>query len=329
MATEQEELRLTVTLADNASAGLGKLNEEIKQLGSGASQQHIEKFKRETSELTGKIKSMTGEVGEAFKSLGILRGGLAAGSAGLALFGFELVRQSKALIEYSEKIRALNQQARQIGVNPAQLKDTLEQLQAFGISGEEAASSIGAVSARIADLQRVGSQLRLDLMRGAGHDEQSVRNMQAYLDRLTHARDITEQLNIIREGGEQVYNNARKQGYSEQEAANRRSNFWQMQGYNAALANAGKLKEMSEEEKRLADQRQKSAEALANEWGQVEKKYETLVETLKQPFIPYLVTVLKMAEGLLDSITGKVNEVEEKKLLRPPQKPRSARQGSK
>lgn len=105
---EQEELRLTVTLADNASAGLQKLNEEVKQLGSGASQQHVEKFKRETSELTRTIKSMTGEVGEAFKGLGMLRGGLAAGAAGLALFGFEMMRQSKALIEYADKIRAIN-----------------------------------------------------------------------------------------------------------------------------------------------------------------------------------------------------------------------------
>ena len=123
------------------------------------------------------------------------------------------------------------------------------------------------MSAKIAELQRVGSQLRLDLMRQAGHDPQAVKNMEDYLDRLTHAKTLTEELNIIREGGEQVFNNARRQGYSEQEAANRRNNFWQMQGYNAQLANAGKLKEMTEEEQRLADQRQKNAEALANRVG--------------------------------------------------------------
>jgi poly(3-hydroxyalkanoate) synthetase len=56
---EQEELRLTVNLADNASAGLQKLNEEIKQLGSGAGQQQIEEFKRETGEITAKVKGMS------------------------------------------------------------------------------------------------------------------------------------------------------------------------------------------------------------------------------------------------------------------------------
>ncbi len=114
MPDQQEELRLTVTLADNASAGLQKLNEEIKQLGSGASQQHVEKFKRDTSELTRQIKGMTSEVSEAFKGFSMLRGGLAAGAAGLALFGFEIARQSKALVDYADKIRSLNQQARQL-----------------------------------------------------------------------------------------------------------------------------------------------------------------------------------------------------------------------
>jgi hypothetical protein len=317
MATEQEELRLTVNLADNASAGLAKLNEEIKQLGSGASQQHVEKFRRETQDVTRHVKQMGGEVGEAFKGLGMLRGGLAAGAAGLALFGFEIARQSKALIEYADKIRTLNQQARQIGVNPAQFKDVQEQLKAFGIDGQTAASSIAAISGKIADLQRQGSQLRLELLKNAGPDRESVQNMQAYIDRLTRAKTVAEQLNIMREGGEQVYRNAIRSGASEQEAANRRNQFWQMQGYNALLANAGKLKELSAAEQERANKRQAEAEALANQWGQLSGKYDTLIEKLKAPFVPYLITALKMAEGVLDSIISKVEEVQEKKLLQP------------
>lgn len=317
MANEQEELRLTVNLADNASAGLAKLNEEIKQLGSGASQQHVEKFKRETSELTTKIKGMTGEVGEAFKGLGMLRSGLAAGAAGLALFGFEIMRQSKALIEYADKIRTVNQQAREFGVNAAQLKDVTEQLQAFGVSGDTAVASIGAVSAKIAELQRQGSQLRQHMLEQAGPSRAAVENMSRFLDRLTSAKTVADQLNTIREGGEQVYRHALEQTHSEQEAANRRNKFFAEFGYDARLKEAGQLQNLTKEEQALADQRQKNAEALSNEWGQVVKKYETLVETMKQPFIPYLLTALKMAESVLTSITDKVNEIEQKQLLRP------------
>ncbi|MEH2565324.1 hypothetical protein [Bradyrhizobium sp. AZCC 2289] len=48
MATEQEELRLVVTLVDNASAGLGKLQDQIKELGGehGSGTKHVEKLIR-------------------------------------------------------------------------------------------------------------------------------------------------------------------------------------------------------------------------------------------------------------------------------------------
>ena len=283
MPDQEEELRLTVTLVDNASAGLDKLKEQLRDIGGGSQgQQHLQKkFRKETQELSATVKKMSGGLDESYKSLGMMRSGLAAGGAALALFGFELMRQSKALIEYSDKIRALNQAARQIGVSPAQLKDVTEQLEAFGVKGDEAVASIGAVSAKIAELQRTGSQLRLDLMRGAGQDPQAVRNMEQYLDRLKNARDISEQLNIIRQGGEDVYRHALEQTHSEQEAANRRNTFWAQQGYDARLAEAGKLKEMTAAERRLAEQRQNNAEALSNEWAQIGKKYDTLVETME------------------------------------------------
>ena len=247
----------------------------------------------------------------------MLRSGLALGAAGIALFGLEIARQSKALVEYADKIRALNQAARAIGVNPGQFKDVQEQLKVFGISGETAAASIAAVSGKIADLQRQGSQLRLEMLKNAGPDRESLQNMNAYLDRLTNAKTIAQQLNIIREGGEQVYQNAVRKGASEQEAANRRNQFWQMQGYNAQLANAGKLEELSAEEQKRANQRHKEADDLANQWGKVTGKYETLIEKMQQPFVPYLTTALKMAEGVLDTIIGKWDELQEKKLLRP------------
>jgi uncharacterized protein (TIGR02594 family) len=304
MATEQEELRLTVTLIDNASAGLDKLRDSLKEIGggSGGSNKHLEKFTEQNKAVTETVKKMTGEMGEAFKSLGMLRLGFAGGAAGLALFGFEMTKQIAAVVEFADKIRALNQQARQFGISPAQLKNVTEQLQAFGISGETAVASIGAVSAKIAELQRTGSQLRLDLMRQAGHDPEAIRNMEQYLDRLTHARDITEQLNIIRQGGEQVFNNARRQGYGEQEAANRRNNFWQMQGYNAQLANAGVLEKLSEEEKKIAAERQKNAEALSNQMGQIERKWNDIVEASKQPMLENLKSVLEYIEPILDKL---------------------------
>ena len=63
------------------------------------------------------------------------------------------MRQSKALIEYSDKIRALNQAARPDRRQPCAAEGCTEQLEAFGVKGDEAVASIGAVSAEIAELQ--------------------------------------------------------------------------------------------------------------------------------------------------------------------------------
>jgi N-acetylmuramoyl-L-alanine amidase-like protein len=313
---EQEELRLTVNLADNASAGLSKLNEEIKQLGSGAGQQHIEKFKRDTADLTTKVKGMSAEVGEAFKGLGMLRSGLALGGAGMALFGYELIKGTKLIVEYANQIRALNQAARQIGVNPGQYKDVLEQLKAFGIDGGKAASSLANISEKMADLQRRGSQVAQELRKNAGPDKESQANMEAYIQRLKNAQGEAQLLNTIREGGLQVEANAIKNGASEMEAADRKRRFWAIQGYDAALQFAGKLKELSKDEQRIANERQADAVKLANAAGQITQKWETLIEEMKQPFVSPVLGVLTGINSALDAIIDKVKAFNETRDIR-------------
>jgi hypothetical protein len=313
---EQEELRLTVNLADNASAGLSKLNEEIKQLGSGAGQQHIEKFKRDTADLTTKVKGMSAEVGEAFKGLGMLRSGLALGGAGMALFGYELIKGTKLIVEYANQIRALNQAARQIGVNPGQYKDVLEQLKAFGIDGGKAASSLANISEKIADLQRRGSQVAQELRKNAGPDKESQANMEAYIQRLKTAQSEAQTLNTIREGGLQVEANAIKNGATEMEAADRKRRFWAIQGYDAALQFAGKLNELSKDEQRIATERQADAVKLANAAGQITQKWETLIEEMKQPFVSPVLGVLTGINSALDSIIDKVRAFNERRDIR-------------
>ena len=316
MATEQEELRLTVTLIDNASAGLDKLKDSLKEIGGGGSgggNRHIQKFNDETKSLTENIKKMGGEVGEAFKGLGMFRLGLLGGIGGLAAFGAEVKKQMVDLAEYTDKLRGVNQAARQIGVDPGQLKNIIEQFKAVGVSGDTAVSSIDAISAKIAELQRSGSQLRLDLMRQAGQDPQAQRNMEDYLNRLTHAKTLAEELNVIRKGGEDVYQNALRQHFSEQEAANRRNRFWQMQGYDAQLLALNRAKELSKEEQERENERISNAKVYSDAMGDVLGKWDTLVEHFKSPLFgpdsPFLWT-LKQASALLDKINNDLEQHE-------------------
>ena len=320
MPDQQEELRLTVTLVDNASAGLEKLKAQLKDIGGegeGGGGKHLAKLGDQTKSVGEAVKKMAGGFDEAFKSLGMMRLGIAGGAAGLALFGVEIMRQIKNVGELTDQMRAIGQAAKNIGVDPAQLKSVIEQFKEVGVSSETAMGSIQAMTAKIAELQRTGSRLRVEMMQAAGHDPEAQKNMEAYLDSLKNAKTLAEELNVIRQGGEDVYRHALEQTHSEVEAANRRNNFWAKQGYDAQLQALTKAEELTKEEQELADQRIRNATAYSNKLSEVSGKWDTLIENMKSPLFgpnsPLLWT-LNRASELLDLINGKIGEQE---LLRP------------
>lgn len=274
---EQEELRLTVNLADNASAGLQKLNEEIKQLGSGAGQQHIEKFKRETAEITTKVKGMSVEVGDAFKNLGMLRSGLALGGAGLALFGYEMTKQIGVVGEYAAKLRQLAQLGAKIGVDPGTIRNISDQLKIFGVSGEQAQASISKFATAMAQLQREPS-MRAGILRDTARE--GVGAMNALIDKLNQTTDVEDKLNLVRQASEAVRLNALKRGASEERAANEARLFGQKLGYDAELAYAGALAKRTEAEKKADQERFNNAKAYAGEMAKVYSKVEDIKNLL-------------------------------------------------
>ena len=87
---EFEELRLTVSLIDNASAGLARLNQEIKNLGSGANAANMDRVKRQLDETGGKLK----QFGDQGAAVGVSMGGMVRGltAAGAAITSSALSR---------------------------------------------------------------------------------------------------------------------------------------------------------------------------------------------------------------------------------------------
>ena len=107
MTTEREELRLTVSLVDNVSAGLNKIKGEFKDLSEGSGKQHAEKFKKENATATADVlKRMGGEAGEVYKAFGMMRLGALGAAGGVALLRFEIAKQIKEWGELAEKVRA-------------------------------------------------------------------------------------------------------------------------------------------------------------------------------------------------------------------------------
>src|SRR4051812_15220585 len=69
MATEQENLVLNVTLVDNASAGLDKINTQLKQFGGEQQQSNQNKLRTNFSGLQNAIRPLAGDFSRLGTSL--------------------------------------------------------------------------------------------------------------------------------------------------------------------------------------------------------------------------------------------------------------------
>src|ERR1700756_4732510 len=118
MPTEQEELKLIVTLVDNASAGLDKIVEKTKDMGGTQVREAHHKMAEGTKELTKLFNELTGGFENASKMFGIFRGGMVAGVAGLVGMTIATKEYLGELKKLAEEMRGLNQAARTIGVDP-------------------------------------------------------------------------------------------------------------------------------------------------------------------------------------------------------------------
>ena len=265
MATEREELRLTVSLVDNVSAGLNKIKGEFKDLTEGSGKQHAEKFKHENAEAVAILKRMTGEAGEAFKAFGMMRLGALGAAGGVALLGYEVAKQVKEWGELAEKVRSANQVARAFGIDPGAMRNIQEQLEAAGVSAEQSQGALTKFLDTMGELQR-NPAFRSNILQQTL--EGNVPAMAARLKQIEEAKTATEKLNLARQLGIDVEQKALARGESPERAAGERRRLEEMLGYNRlALGVAGQLKELTAEQARWEKERNDRLEAYANTLG--------------------------------------------------------------
>ncbi|MHC2399103.1 hypothetical protein ACVMGC_003647 [Bradyrhizobium barranii subsp. barranii] len=303
MPNEQEELKLVVSLVDNASAGLDKIVEKTKEMGGPQVKEAHEKMRRGTEELNKVFKEASGGFGDAFKALGTFRGGLVAGAGGLALFGVEMTRQIGELKKWAEELRGISQAARQIGVDPAAMKNIISQFEAVGVSADQTKANLGKMSEAVADLNRQGSALRRELLHMAGPTPQAQASMREFLDKIVHARSEEERYNAVAEARNNVLKNALANGYTLQEATNRAnaftSHFW-----DKTMEAKERLNQLSAEDQRIQNERIAKAREFANLTGEISGEWSDIIEELKAPFLD---PAIKAAKTFLE-ISKEIHE---------------------
>src|SRR6516162_4573979 len=246
MATEQEELKLIVTLVDNASAGLDKIVEKTRDMGGAHVKEAHAKMSEGMKELNKIAKDATGIFGDAFKAIGSFQGGLIAGAGGLAVFGYALAKSMGEFKHWAEELRGIGQAARQIGVDPASMKNIISQFQAVGVSAEETKANLGTLADAIANLERQGSKLRQELLHMAGPSPQAQASMREFLDKILQAGTAEERYNEIAKARHNIYENAYNQlrkAMSEESArleATNRANEFASHFWDKSIANLDK-----------------------------------------------------------------------------------------
>ena len=205
IANEQEELKLTVSLVDNASAGIQKLRQEILGLSGGEADKSFELFKRKHREIGEQVKDVTGALLGGEKAIlgyiarfGTLGLAASAGAAGLQ--------------QIAESINNISRLGQQLGVPAANIKNVVDQLRRYGISAQDAMELVTGLTKATVDLGRYGSPLYQDLMNRAGAYTGA---MQGVIDKLISAQTVEQQINGVMAAGNIIRKN-RHDGYIEQ-----------------------------------------------------------------------------------------------------------------
>jgi hypothetical protein len=182
MPTETEELRLVITLTDNASAGFKAVHQHMAQLGGGAAQAHVERFKRGHAELAKQIKELQELATGGEKAMLGFIGKFGAAGAAVTALGTVVIAGIHGLNEFSSKITELNNKAKVFGVHPAVLKSIEEQLDRIGLGADQADANVARFNEAYAQIGRVGSAEHLKLLDMAGrHRDEMEAGIQSIL----------------------------------------------------------------------------------------------------------------------------------------------------
>jgi hypothetical protein len=299
---QTEELKLVVTLVDNASAPLDKIYEKFsRQLGGTEAKNAFETHKKETSELQKMMKGVTSGFEEAAKFARNFGGGIIGVAENVALLGATLAEQNEKLRDWAKELREISQAANAIGIPGAELQDMIDQLGEVGVSAEATTAALQRQAEAIANLSRAGSQLRTHMMQAAGMDPQRQAAMSQFINQIVHAGTTEERWNAISEARQAIIDNALKQGRSLIEATDAaRKALGPL--YDAALAARQKVDELTPEAREANDERLRKGRELADIWGHINRQVDEFWHILQTPLFDVAIPAAKALAFIMDHI---------------------------
>jgi hypothetical protein len=306
MAAEFEELRLIVSLTDNASAGLNNYKKSLEQFTSGQPAQHLENFKKHNLLLTQVLKATGLEAtgtGKAFIELGsrLAIGAGAVGIAGVAIYKAAAIVNSaaKGIVDQANALKSF-------GVGFPEGKNVLEQYARLGISEKESIENIGAATqAQFETQKRNRSELFEDLKKLALGDNWA----EEFRNRMAQAKTLAELMNTAQQGEieiqdvvERRYGNLDKHEKERLKAEFARQ-YRQLFHFNEAFLLAKQINELeADRAKRMKDMAD-AAQKFRDQWNATAVNLGQIVDIfLTGKGISTMLPILEQAKDLTEAI---------------------------
>jgi hypothetical protein len=285
MAT-YEELKIVVKVPDEQETkkALASIKDGFSNLVSGEHAEGIRALGRQIGDIERVIKALTAsaESGDAFKAIGSITQIFGkTGAIGLGITAIaELVNATVQLANSQARgLAALADQARRIGIHPAQLQAEVEQVRKAQISEEKWFGIVQHLHEKMVEIGVKKNPEARNALLKMSQDPEAGRLKMDILNRMIIAPQA-EQLNILLQGARDVINLYAKRGFKEEGQLEAEDFVRAMTGSVDLLRVEDKFAQVSEEDKQLMDKMVASSQAWINLMAGMANNFESIIRLI-------------------------------------------------
>jgi hypothetical protein len=317
---EYEELKITVTLVDNARAQLKEYQETMKNIASGPAGSQMETLTRKTDVLKSTLKSLGLEAKGTGELVQKLAEGFGSAAGRVAQLGAAVVIATDQVGRMAAAMQDTSRAAQLMGTTLGHMKNIQEQLARYGISEENSAKlTAAAINAHLEAARRGHSQFFEDLMKALPKDVETV---QQYRRELAKEGSPEDYLRIRKHFEDELEAGIRKRmkGQAEAEIQERvayeKRRARETEGFNDEFAKIKEINNETEEHAKFWSKVDENSKTAADNWHAIwadfNKIYDLFKADLFDPNSSPFPLMLEKAKNIADSILQIFEEGEKK-----------------
>lgn len=269
-----EELRLTVSVDDQATAQLQGLRGQLTSMGGGAQAAGMERVRRQSVEVGRGFAGLSQELSQFATRAGVIGGVVGAITGKLTDLGLNFINRVTDVKGMSDAIVNLNKNAALMGATPAQLQAVTDWFGKSGQSADDAKASFAGVQSVIGELQRPGSPANQFVLRQRFERPEQGEEFRARVTQIAEA-DPAQRLSLIRRGYEDIVKTVTSLHGAERGLLAGREwlDFWRAPGLANVTGEIGKVSEAQNQlqKDRLADAQEisEAQNQTTSNWGRM------------------------------------------------------------